>query len=580
MGVVMKFLENEIIHIVCDLYDMSYNDASDYVSITAPKDKNKGDFSTNAAFILAKSLKKNPKEIAQNISSELLKHTDITTVDVVGPGFINININEDVLRDEIHNIINSAADYGNPHYYFSQFKTINVEYVSANPTGPLHIGHCRGAVYGDVLANILKYVGHNVTKEYYMNDAGGQIKVLVDSVHIRYQEIIMAEDYVKPHNFYPGKYIIDVANEIALTHGDSYMVLNNETWFEETSDYIVDYMKKMIIGDLNLIGIDMDVFTSEKELMTGQNITELFSTLKLQGYIGMATSEPTIEDLYLEKTPRKQMMFFSSKFGDVKDRSLTKANGSWTYFAADIVYHKNKIDRGFNKLINVLGADHGGYVERIKASVQALDDTVNIDVELCQLVNLSRNGTKLRVSKREGNMITLADVVREVGKDALRIYMLTRKNNTQIDFDFNDVKEKSKSNVVYYIQYAHARICSMMDKANKNMNINFTAAHSVNCDYSLLTTDDLKLVKIMSKWPTIVDTAATQHEPHHIVFYLQELATAFHSYVSKGKQNPAFRTVIQHDVDLTMARLGLNYAVKQVIVNGLTLLGVTPINHM
>ena len=458
-------------------------------------------------------------------------------------------------------------------------KRVNIEYVSANPTGPLHVGHTRGAVFGDSLANLLEFVGFEVTREYYINDAGSQIESLARSVYLRYQELHGSEvDFTG--DFYPGEYLIDVAKELKRSFRDSLMNLPEEDWIEEVKEFASTAMLKMIKSDLALLGVRMDNYYSEKYLYKTGRITEAIETLNSKGLIYRGILPAPKGKIIEDYEEREQTLFKSTLFGDDVDRPIKKSDGNWTYFAPDVAYHYDKIERGFDELIDVFGADHSGYVKRMKAAVKALSgDSVNLDIKLCQLVRLYKDGAPYKMSKRAGTFVTLSDMITEVGTDVVRFLMLTRKNDAQLDFDFDKALDQSKDNAVFYVQYAHARCASIIKKSSQ-MKLDWEQLESSEIDLSVLLTEpEKKMMLKICEWPRVIDLSAISHEPHRIVFYLSELAADMHSFQHEGKLNRNLR-VLSEDKKTAIARLVLISAVQNVINLGLGILGVSPLTKM
>ena len=492
---------------------------------------------------------------------------------VAGPGFINLNLNPKMWQDELLEIQKLGPDYGRST--LGAGKRVNVEYVSANPTGPMHMGHCRGAVVGDALATLLEYAGYAVTREYYVNDAGGQVDVLARSVHLRYREALGEDVGAIPEGLYPGDYLVPVGKALAQDYGDKFLRQPESAWLALFRDRAVAAMLVMIKDDLALLGIHHDLFSSEAKIRDSGRVNDMLAALEQRHLVYTGTLEAPRGYVSEDWEPRPLLLFKATQFGDDGDRPLKKATGEWTYFAGDIAYHYDKAQRA-DMLVNIWGADHAGTTKRIKAAVAALtDNKVPFDIPLVQMVRLMRNGELVRMGKRLGNFVTLADVVEEVGKDVVRFTMLTRKADAQMDFDFAKVVEASKDNPVFYVQYAHARICSLARKA-KELGFDLDAAP----DLSLLTTDDLALVKLAAQFPRIVESAATHHEPHRIAFYLYDLAAAFHAHWHLGNDAPEKRILVVNNAALTIARLFMAASIGQVIANGLLIMGVEAATEM
>ena len=534
------------------------------VTIEPPRDASHGDLATNAAMVLAKPAGMKPRDIAVMLALKLNRLPEVEQAEVAGPGFLNLRLHPDVWRAEIAAIHAGGGDYGRSQIGAGQ--CVNVEYVSANPTGPMHMGHCRGAVVGDALASTLEYAGYAVTREYYINDAGGQVDALARSAHLRYREAL-GETIEIPEGFYPGDYLAPVGQALAADFGDRYVAAPETEWLAAFRSRTVALMMDRIRDDLLLLGIRQDVFFAESSL--GPRVQEALDTLAAKGLIYEGVLEAPKGETADDWEPRPQTLFKASQFGDDSDRALKKSDGSWTYFAGDVAYHWDKLERGYTALVDMFGADHGGYVKRMQAAVRALsDDRVPLDIKIVQMVKLLRAGEPVKMSKRSGNFVTLADVVEEVGKDVVRFIMLTKRSDSQLDFDFARVVEQSRDNPVFYVQYAHARIASLRRKVAE-AGIALPAL-----DLSLLDDTDLALVKTAALWPRIVEQAADAREPHRIAFYLGDLAAAFHSQWNMGNDDAARRFVRADAPALTAARLALADAVGQAIRNGLAVMGV------
>jgi arginyl-tRNA synthetase len=551
------------------------------VTAEAPRDASHGDIATNAAMVLVKQAKMNPREIAGLIVAELEKIDIVDTVEIAGPGFINIRLNADFIQNQIAEILKHGVDYGRSE--IGAMEKVNVEYVSANPTGPLHVGHCRGAVFGDALATLLDYAGYDVTKEYYINDAGGQIDVLARSAHLRYLEALGEDIGEIPEGLYPGEYLIPVGEALAQKYGDALKGKDESEWISDIRKFAANQMMELVREDLKTLGIEQDIFFSETSLHDNGDIQAGLDALMEKGLIYTGVLEPPKGKLPDDWEERPQTLFKSTQFGDDVDRALKKSDGAWTYFAADVAYHKNKMDRGFNNQIDVWGADHGGYVKRVQSVLTALSDgKAALDVRLCQMVKLLRDGEPVKMSKRSGNFITLRDIVDEVGKDVVRFIMLTRKNDASLDFDFAKVTEQSKDNPVFYVQYGNARVYSVLDKAqNVFADIDTSDDGLAKADLSLLSDEsELQLIKMMINWPRIVESAAIAHEPHRISYYLYDLASQFHALWNKGNDRLDLRFIIDDNKDITLSRLAMIKAFSKIIASGLGILGVEPLKEM
>ena len=545
----------------------------DYGAITVepPRDPAHGDMATNAAMVLAKPAGQKPRDIATRLAERISTDTRLAEVDVAGPGFLNLRLSSDVWAQVVTEALDSGRSFG--HSGFGAGLEINVEYVSANPTGPLHVGHARGAVFGDALASLLAFAGYHVTREYYVNDGGAQVDVLARSVYLRYLEAhgrqVAFED-----GTYPGDYLIAVGQALKERVGDRFVDQPEDVWLDEVRGFATDAMMDLIRGDLAALGVKMDVFFSEKSLYGTGRIEAAIELLKKKGLIYEGVLEPPKGRVPDDWEPRQQTLFRSTEHGDDVDRPILKSDGSWTYFAPDIAYHYDKIHRGFEELIDVFGADHGGYVKRMTAAVSALSDgTVPLDVKLTQLVKLYKNGEPFKMSKRAGTFITLRDLVDEVGPDVTRFVMLTRKNDAPIDFDFDRVTEQSKDNPVFYVQYAHARVRSLWRKAE--------AAGIMTTDVPLLEDEaEVAVAKKIAEWPRLVEVAARHHEPHRVAFYLYDLASEFHALWNRGNDKPELRFLHEDDEPRSAAKMALARAVAVVISTGLGILGVTPAEEM
>ena len=548
--------------------------ATDAVTVEPPRDAGHGDMATNAAMVLAKPAGMQPRAIAELLAKKLIDDGRVVSAEVAGPGFLNLRLAPVVWQELVGEVLKSGTDYGRSD--MGRGKKVNVEYVSANPTGPLHVGHTRGAVFGDALASLLAYAGYDVTREYYINDGGAQVDVLARSVYMRYQEAHdLSVDW--PEGSYPGDYLIPVGEALKDKVGDAYLEEPESVWLAPVREFATDAMMDLIRADLKALGVTMDVFYSEKSLYGTGRIEAALEALKEKGLIYRGTLEPPKGKTPEDWEPREQVLFRSTAHGDDVDRPVMKSDGAWTYFAPDIAYHYDKITRGFDALIDVFGADHGGYVKRMKAAVSALSDgRVPLDIKLCQLVKLWKNGEPFKMSKRAGNFVTLRDVVEQVGPDVTRFVMLTRKNDAPLDFDFDKVLEQSRENPVFYVQYANARVMSVIRKAEET-GIDTDGA----VDLGLLTHEaELKVAKQLAEWPRLVEIAARTNEPHRVAFYLNELAADFHALWNRGNDVPELRFVQEGDAAASRAKLALARAVSVVISAGLAILGVTPAQEM
>ncbi len=545
------------------------------VTVEPPRDASHGDMATNAAMVLAKPAGMKPRDIANALAAKLVADTRITSADIAGPGFLNLALDAGVWAGVVSAVL-TDADFGKSN--LGAGKKMNVEYISANPTGPLHVGHTRGAVFGDALASLLAYAGYDVTREYYINDGGAQVDVLARSVYLRYLEAhgqaVTFED-----GTYPGEYLIQAGQDLKAKVGDAYVGQGEDVWLDDVREFGTDAMMALIREDLDSLGVKMDVFYSEKSLYGTGLIEAAIADLKAKGLIYKGTLEPPKGKLPEDWEPREQTLFKSTEFGDDVDRPIQKSDGAWTYFAPDIAYHYDKISRGFDALIDVFGADHGGYVKRMKAAVAALsDNAVPLDVKLTQLVKLYKKGEPFKMSKRAGTFIMLRDLVAEVGPDVTRFHMLTRKNDAPLDFDFDKVTEQSKDNPVFYVQYASARIHSVMRKA---VEAGVDVSDLAHADLSLATHPaELAMAAKLAEWPRLVEIAAKGHEPHRIAFYLFDLASELHGLWNRGSDDASLRFLQVDNIPATQAKIALIKSVSVVISHGLGILGVMPAEEM
>ena len=542
------------------------------VTVEPPRDASHGDLATNAAMVLAKAAKTNPRALARKIAAELEKLDEVAAVEIAGPGFINLRLAEDSWRAELAAIAAAGADYGRSDK--GHGTSVNIEYVSANPTGPMHMGHCRGAVVGDALAALLEFAGHRVIREYYVNDAGGQVDVLARSAHLRYREALGEDIGAIPEGLYPGDYLVPVGQALAAEFGDAFIGKPEGEWLATFRTRAVEAMLALIKADLALLGIHHDLFASEAALQAAGKPEAAEAWLRACDLVYDGTLEAPKGETPEDWEPVELPLFRSTQFGDDQDRPIKKSNGSWTYFGADLAYHFQKAQSA-DELIDIWGADHAGTVKRIQAAVAALTEgKTRFDVKLIQMVRLLRGGEPVKMSKRAGNFVTLADVVREVGKDVVRFTMLTRRADAQMDFDFAKVVEASKDNPVFYVQYAHARIASLHRRAGE-------AGIAADApDLSRLDTEELALVKLAAQFPRVVETAAAAREPHRIAFYLYDLAAAFHALWNVGNDRPERRFLIVEDHGATAARLFLADGIGQIIRNGLSIMGVEAVTEM
>jgi arginyl-tRNA synthetase len=544
------------------------------VAVEPPRDASHGDLATNAAMVLAKPARTNPRALAELIAPKLEAVPAVRSVEVAGPGFINLRLSPDAWRDELTTILREGENYGQSNVGGAE--RVNVEYVSANPTGPLHMGHCRGAVVGDALARVLEAAGFRVTKEYYVNDAGAQVDTLARSVHLRYREALGQNIGQIPEGMYPGDYLKPIGEQLAGEFGDEYAAAPESEWLEPFRKRAVAAMLDLIRHDLALLGIHHDLFASEAGLQEEGAVDRALETLRSKGLVYQGTLErPKSLDENDEWEPVELTLFRSTQFGDDQDRPMKKSDGSWTYFGSDAAYHLRKAETA-DHLVNIWGADHAGTVKRVQSAVRALTDgRVDLDVKLVQMVRLFRAGEPVKMSKRGGTFVTLADVVREVGKDVVRFMMLTRRADAPLDFDFAKVVEASKDNPVFYVQYAHARISSLKRKAAE---VGLSLEEEANL--SLLDEEELALVKLAAQFPRTVEGAAMAHEPHRIAFYLYDLAAAFHALWNRGNDDPGRRFLLDNNPQLSRARLELALGIGQIIRSGLDLMGVEAAEEM
>ncbi|WP_018859390.1 arginine--tRNA ligase [Rhizobium sp. 42MFCr.1] len=552
------------------------------IAIEPPRDPSHGDVATNAAMVLAKPLGTNPRALAEIITEKLKEDADVADVSVAGPGFINIRLSVGYWQRLLASMIEAGIDYGRST--IGAGKRVNVEYVSANPTGPMHVGHCRGAVVGDALANLLSFAGFDVVKEYYINDAGSQIDVLARSVFLRYREALGEKIGEIPPGLYPGDYLIPVGQSLANDYGVKLHNMPEEQWMPLVKDRTIDAMMAMIRDDLDALNVHHDVFFSERTLHANgaAAIRTAINDLTFKGHVYKGTLPPPKGQLPEDWEDREQTLFRSTEVGDDMDRPLIKSDGSYTYFAADVAYFKNKFDRDFNEMIYVLGADHGGYVKRLEAVARGVSEgKAKLTVLLCQLVKLFRNGEPVKMSKRSGEFVTLRDVVEEVGRDSVRFMMLYRKSSEPLDFDFAKVTEQSKDNPVFYVQYAHARCMSVFRQAKEVFpDLDVTPANLANAVAGISDPAELQLVAKAAEFPRLVESAAQSQEPHRVVFYLYDLASSFHAHWNKGKDQVDLRFINDKNRESSIARLGLVYAVASVLKSGLAIAGTAAPDEM
>ena len=552
------------------------------IGVEPPRGPEHGDVATNCALVLAKSAKMNSRGIAEPLAARLEEAEDVKSAQVAGPGFLNLRMTDGFWHDRLAEVLNEGADYGRSTLGGSAGK-VNVEFVSANPTGPMHVGHARGAVFGDALASLLEFSGFEVTREFYVNDAGAQVDTLARSVHLRYREALGEDIGEIPSGLYPGGYLKSIGQGLAEHKGGAWASASEDAWLGHIRGLAVKEMLATIRGDLEAMGVAHDAFSSETELVEAGGVNAIISELRDRDLVYEGTLDPPKGQEPDDWEPREQTLFRATNFGDDVDRPLMKSDGAWTYFATDMAYHKDKIDRGFSTLINVWGADHGGYIKRMKAVVKALaGDDVELDVKICQMVKLLRGGTPVKMSKRSGDFVSLREVVDEVGKDVVRFIMLTRRNDAQLDFDFDVVTEQSRDNPVFYVQYAHARCASVLRGASESLGPGkVSGAALATADLSRLThAGEIALMKSLAGWPRTVESAALAHEPHRIAFYLRDLASHFHALWTKGKEDGSLRFLIDGDEDLTLARMALVRGCMTGLGAGLGIIGVTPVEEL
>ena len=547
------------------------------VAVEPPRDAGHGDMATNAAMVLAKPAGMAPRAIAEALAAKLMADPRIAGADVAGPGFLNLRLEPAAWQGLVRAVLETGTGYGRSQ--LGQGRKVMVEFVSANPTGPMHVAHARGAVVGDALAALLAYAGFNVTREYYINDGGGQVDVLARSAFERYREAHGLSPEIA-EGLYPGDYLIPVGEALKAKYGDSLLNQPESVWLTDVRDFSTGMMMAMIREDLAALGVKMDVYSSEKALYGTGQIEAAIEALRAQGLIYSGTLEPPKGKAPDDWEAREQTLFRSTAFGDDQDRPVQKSDGSWTYFAPDIAYHFNKVQRGFDELINIFGADHSGYVKRLKAVVSALSENkVTLDIKLIQLVKLLKGGQIVKMSKRAGTFVTLRDLIDEVGPDVVRFVMLTRKNDVALDFDFDKVTEQSKDNPVFYVQYANARINSILRKAREAgldvSDATLAAAHLAHLGHEA----ELNVIRKLGEWPRLVEIAARGNEPHRVAFYLYELASDLHGLWNRGNDDDSLR-FLQDDKGVSQAKIALARAVGVVICAGLGILGVTPVEEM
>jgi arginyl-tRNA synthetase len=552
------------------------------VVVEPPRDASHGDMATNAAMVLAREAKSKPRDLAEAIAARLRADPLIEKVDIAGPGFINLTLKISAWTDALRKVLREGEAFGRAAP--ASTPKVNVEYVSANPTGPMHVGHCRGAVFGDALASLLDFAGHDVTREYYINDAGAQVDVLARSAFLRYREAFGEDIGEIPEGFYPGEYLKEVGLLIGQEYGDALIGRPESEWLPAVRNLAVKTMMRFIREDLAALNIKHDVFFSERSLIEGGNnrVAETIDFLRAKGDVYEGRLPPPKGAPVEDWEDREQVLFRATAYGDDVDRPLLKSDGSYTYFASDIAYHKNKFDRGFRDLVDVWGADHGGYIKRMQAAVKAVTaDKAALDVKIVQLVKLLRNGEPVKMSKRSGDFVTLREVVDEVGNDAVRFMMLYRKNDAVLDFDLAKVIEQSRDNPVFYVQYGHARGHSIFRNAREEVLHDLPEEGDARVSYlasapveRLTDPAELDLLRRLALYPRMIEGAAAAHEPHRIAFYLYDLASEFHALWTRGRDLPYLRFIMNNDAEITKARLALVQGVVSVLASGLAILGV------
>jgi arginyl-tRNA synthetase len=550
-------------------------------SVEPPRDAAHGDMAVNAAMVLARDAKMKPRDIAEALAAKIRGLPGVASVEIAGPGFINLRLDNAVWHGCLKEILAEGEKFGRSDAGGGE--RVNVEYVSANPTGPLHIGHARGAVFGDVLASLLDAAGYEVCREYYINDAGAQVDVLARSAYLRYREALGDDIGAIPEGLYPGEYLKAVGKALADAHGDRWAGATEDDWLAPVRSFAIDAMMALIRDDLVSLGISHDVFTSERRLVEDGKVEAALQWLADRDLIYTGVLEPPKGKTPEDWEPVPQTLFKATAFGDNVDHVVKRSDGSLTYFASDIAYHRDKFERGFSNQIDVWGADHGGHIKRVQAATKAIsEDKAALDVKICQLVQLMDKGESVKMSKRAGTFVTLRDLVDEVGKDVVRFIMLTRKNDAGLDFDLTAVTEKSRDNPVFYVQYAHARTHSVMRMAAAAMpGIDLSPAALQAADLSRLTDEsELGLIRAMGNWPRTVESAAEAHEPHRLAFYMYDLASDFHALWTKGKEDVSLRFIVEDDPALTTARLALVLGVRAVVAAGLGIFGVQPVEEL
>jgi arginyl-tRNA synthetase len=555
--------------------------ASQRVAVESPRDSSHGDMATNAAMVLAKHAGMKPRDLAEKLRVRLVEHESVVSAEVAGPGFINLRLADGYWRERLREVLSADVDYGAST--IGAGRKVNVEYVSANPTGPLHAAHARGAVIGDALARLLAKAGFEVCREYYINDAGAQVDTLARSTHLRYREALGEDIGEIPDGHYPGEYLKEVGEALAERDGERWLDMDEADWLAEVRGFAIERMVAGIKTDLGRLGIDMHVYSSERALVESGGVDAVMQTLDDKGLLYTGVLEAPKGKAPDDWEPRPQRLFKATDFGDDVDRPIAKSDGSWTYFASDVAYHLDKFKRGYAEMIDVWGADHGGYVKRMQSAVRAVTaEQGALDVKICQIVHMMQDGKPVRMSKRSGTFVTLSDVIDSVGKDVIRFIMLTRRNDQPLEFDLAKLTEQSRENPVFYVQYAHARCHSVLRLAHDafqdlDLGANGLAGVDLDC---LTDSGELGLIKLLASWPRLVESAAEAHEPHRVAFYLSELAAGFHGLWNKGKDDATLRFIVEGDQPRTFARLALVRGVATVIASGLGVMGVEPLEEL
>jgi arginyl-tRNA synthetase len=548
------------------------------ISFEFPRDRSHGDFSTNAAMVLSKKYNLDLEIIFNNVTKIFSKSHDFTNIEIAKSGFINFSVKDNILYELLSSIIKEEEKFGKSNIGRNQ--KVNVEYVSANPTGPLHVGHTRGAVFGDTLSNLLSFVGYDVCREYYINDSGEQITKLAKSVYVRYLQSLGETKEEIQEGFYPGEYLIELGERLKNKFGSKFKDSSEDVWFELFKKESIDYVMGLIREDLNSLNIKHNVFTSEKNLLNDNKVDKTFNLLKEKNLLYEGITAPPKGSNKDEWSKVKHILFKSKEFGDDEDRVVKKHNGEWTYFMPDIAYHLDKYERGYEKIINIFGADHSGYINRMKAAVKAISDSkADFEIKTCQLVRLSRSGKPIKMSKRSGSFITLSEIIDEVGSDAVRFMMVSRKNDAQLDFDFEVFKSENNDNPIFYIQYAHARISSLINNASEKLDIK--EIDESTSDLNLLKNiNERNIIMLLANYPKIVEQAALFMEPHRISFYLRDLSSAFHQYWNLKIDNKRLIILDKDNIDLSLSRITLLKCVAITIRSGLAILGIKALKEL